>query len=333
MRSITSWPKDQLCLSYSERMTAVKAVEHAFASTLESLKVDIGLVDMLKSIYVPLVAWLVWRKKQQDTPLVVGLNGAQGAGKSTLFNLIEVIMTEAFNLNVVGFSIDDLYKTYAQRIELANLIHPLLQTRGVPGTHDVELGISIINSLKNSQQGEVTRIPIFDKSIDDRCPETSWQEWSGKADIIILEGWCVGAKPQPDYMLKSPINKLELEEDPKGIWRTQVNNKLASTYQTLFEQLEVLIMLKVPSMERVFQWRSLQERKLAERVKYIYDTQQPTEHLRIMNDSQIQRFIQHYERLTCYMLEEMPSRADITLCLNDNHKICQIDVNNPLELD
>ena len=94
--------------------------------------------------------------------------------------------------------------------------------------------------------------------------------------------------------------------------------------------IEVLIMLKVPSMDSVFEWRSLQEKKLAERVKYIYDTQQPTEHLRIMNEEQIKRFIQHYERLTQLMLEEMPDRADVTLFLNDNHKISDIQINNPL---
>lgn len=331
MGVITRWPQDQLCLSYREREDAVAAVEKAFASTLESLKVDIGLVDMFEAIYVPLGAWLTCRKRQKDGPLVIGINGAQGAGKSTLFNLLEVILTEGFALKVVGFSIDDLYKTYDERVELSETIHPLLRTRGVPGTHDVGLGVEILNSLKNGTDSTVTKIPVFDKSTDDRCQAAVWQEWIGPADVIVLEGWCVGADPQDAEAMVPPINSLEKEKDPNGAWREYVNAQLAGPYRELFSMIEVLVMLKVPSMDAVFEWRSLQEKKLAERVKYIYDTQQPTEHLRIMDEEQIKRFIQHYERLTRHMLEEMPSRADVTLCLNENHKIADIKINQPLQ--
>ncbi|MDO6515051.1 MULTISPECIES: hypothetical protein [unclassified Neptuniibacter] len=331
MSVLTRWPQDQLCLSDQERKDAVDAVEKAFASTLESLKVDIGLVDMFEAIYVPLGAWLACRKRQKTGPLVIGINGAQGAGKSTLFNLLEVILTEGFNFKVVGFSIDDLYKTYDERVELSETVHPLLRTRGVPGTHDVELGIEILNSLKNSDEHTVTKIPVFDKSTDDRCQAAVWQEWVGPADIIVFEGWCVGADPQKPDALLEPINELERDKDPSGLWRDYVNAQLSGVYQDLFSMIEVLIMLKVPSMDAVFEWRSLQEKKLAERVKYIYDTQQPTEHLRIMNEEQIKSFIQHYERLTRHMLEEMPDRADISLFLNKNHKISEIRINSPLK--
>ncbi|MGH1462979.1 MAG: hypothetical protein ACRBB6_13195 [Neptuniibacter sp.] len=331
MSVITQWPQDQLCLSFRERQDAVAAVEKAFASTLESLKVDIGLVDMFEAIYVPLGAWLACRKRQSDKPLVIGINGAQGAGKSTLFNLLEVILTDGFDLKVVGFSIDDLYKTHSERVQLSETVHPLLKTRGVPGTHDVDLGIEILNSLKNSKEDSVTKIPVFDKSTDDRCSAAVWQEWVGPADVIVFEGWCVGALPQLSEQLQNPINELERDEDPDGAWRNYVNEQLSGIYQELFSMIEVLIMLKVPSMESVFEWRSLQEKKLTDRVKYIYDTQQPTEHLRIMDEEQIKRFIQHYERLTQQMLDEMPERADITLFLNENHKISDIQINNPLD--
>ncbi len=331
MSVLTHWPDEQLCLSYKERRFAVEAVEKAFASTLESLKVDIGLVEMFESIYVPLGAWLARRKQLQPGPLVVGINGAQGAGKSTLFNLLEVILTEGFNLRVVGFSIDDLYKTRAEREEIGKRVHPLLQTRGVPGTHDVHLGIDILNALKSCDENSVTKIPVFDKSIDDRCPAEVWQEWLGPADVIVIEGWCVGAEPQQADDLAQPINELEQSEDADGAWRAHVNAQLAADYRDLFAMIDVLLMLKVPSMDAVFEWRSLQEKKLAERVKYIYDTQQPTDHLRIMDEGEIKRFIQHYERLTRHMLEEMPDRADVTLLLNDNHKIYDIQINRPLE--
>jgi len=331
MNLLTQWPGEQLCGSYRDRQQVVRAVEKAFASTLQSLQIDLGLVDLLEQIYVPLGAWLVRRKQNQQGPLVVGVNGAQGAGKSTLFNLLESILCDGFGLRVVGFSIDDLYKTHEARVQLGQQVHPLLATRGVPGTHDIQLGIDILNSLRSSDEQTVTKIPVFDKSTDDRCPSAVWQEWVGPADIIIFEGWCVGALPQDDEQLAHPINALEQEEDPDGAWRNHVNNQLRQSYGELNGLLDVLLMLKVPSMDAVFEWRSLQEQKLAERVKYFSDTQQPTDHLRIMDEQQIKRFIQHYERLTRHMLDEMPARADITMMLNENHKISEIQINSPLE--
>ncbi len=332
MSLLTRWPKEQLCLSVEERKRAVQAVEHAFASTLQTLQVDIGLKDLLEEIYVPLGAWLVAHQQRKTSgPLVVGINGAQGSGKSTLFNLLEVILEEGFGLRVIGFSIDDLYKTRAERERLAEQVHPLMRTRGVPGTHDVELGIELLDSLLNAGPDTLTKIPVFDKSIDDRCPPTVWQEWSGPVDVIVFEGWCVGARPQSEQELAPPVNALEREEDPQGIWRRHVNAQLAGPYQELFSRLDVLLMLRVPSMQSVYEWRALQEKKLVERVRYIYDTQQPTDHLRIMNEAEIERFIAHYERLTRAMLEDLPERVDVTLYLNENHKVREIRINHPLE--
>ncbi|WP_432696611.1 hypothetical protein ACQUQP_19050 [Marinobacterium sp. YM272] len=327
MSLLTRWPREQLALTAEERGQALQAVEQAFAPTLKSLEVDIGLKELFEHVYVPLAAWLVERQRGQDKPLVIGINGAQGAGKSTLFNLLEVIMEEGFGLRVVGFSIDDLYKTRAEREELARQVHPLMKTRGVPGTHDVELGIELLQSLVNAGAETLTKIPVFDKSIDDRCPPTVWQEWLGPADVIVFEGWCVGAQAQTEEELAEAVNQLEQDEDPDGTWRRYVNEQLAGPYQRLFEQLDLLLMLKVPSMQAVYQWRAQQEEKLADRMRYIYDTQQPTSHLRIMNPSEIQRFIAHYERLTRAMLAELPGQVDICLDLNENHKISDILIN------
>lgn len=329
MSVLTSWPKEHLCFTRAVRQRAVKSVESAFASTLKSLKVDIGLVEQLEAIYVPLGAWLYKKRCGQAAPLIVGINGAQGAGKSTLFNLLEVTLTEGFGLRVVGFSMDDLYRTQEDRAQLAEEIHPLLQTRGVPGTHDVELGIALLQALKQTDEGQVIKIPVFDKSIDDRCPESVWEEHVGAVDVVVLDGWCLGALPQAEQDLAEPINKLEAEEDREGIWRRYVNQQLQGPYAELFSMLDVLIMLKVPSMESVFEWRCLQEKKLVERVRYLDRTQQPTESLRMMSEAQIKRFIMHFERLTRDMLERTPERADICMHLNENHKICRIQVNSP----
>lgn len=330
MSVLTSWPSDQLCLSAAERSRAVAAVEEAFSSTLETLKVDIGLVEMLQSIYVPLGAWLYQQRLERDGPLVVGINGAQGAGKSTLFTLLEVTLAQGFDQRVVGFSLDDLYKTRADRVQMAQQVHPLFQTRGVPGTHDVELGIELLHQLRQARPGQVTKIPVFDKSIDDRCPESVWQEWLGPVDVVVLDGWCLGAESQTEAELETPINALEAEEDGDGRWRRYVNQQLEGPYRQLFDEVDLLLMLKVPSMASVFEWRTLQEKKLAERVRFLEQSERRREPLRIMDEAAIRRFIMHYERLTRNMLERMPNSADVTLHLNDNHKIHQIQINRPI---
>lgn len=311
------WPSDRIALTPAEQRRIVERIEPVFKERLRTMQIDESLLHALEKIYVPLAAWAA--QKKTDQPLVLGINGAQGSGKSTTFELLKLILGKAFGLRVEGFSIDDLYKTRAEREELARTVHPLLITRGVPGTHDTELGLRTLDTLKTLSKDRSAALPAFDKAVDDRKPKQEWPRCRGPVDIIILEGWCVGACPQPEEALAQPVNALEAEEDPDGTWRRYVNGQLAGDYERLFAELDALIMLKVPSMESVFEWRSLQERKLAEARR-----QEPGENLRLMDDRALERFIMHYERLTRYMLEEMPGRADVTLFLNEQHQIHQI---------
>ncbi len=194
---------------------------------------------------------------------MLGVTGAQGSGKSTLREFVAVLLRQCYGYRVADFSIDDLYLTQAERHQLAASIHPLLKTRGAPGTHDIELVLSLIDQLSTATPKTVTRIPSFDKALDDRRPERDWPTFEGAADIIILEGWCLGAKPQAESDLTRPVNDLEAAEDPDGTWRRYVNAQLAEVYSRLFARLNRLIMLKVPNMESVYRWRGVQEMKLA----------------------------------------------------------------------
>ncbi len=135
--------------------------------------------------------------------------------------------------------------------------------------------------------------------------------------MVLFEGWCVGARPQPEAELDKPINSLEAEEDKDARWRRYVNEQLAASYKQLFGRLDLLIMLKIPSFESVYEWRSLQERKLAASA-----ADKTASH--VMDEATLQRFIMHYERLTRYMLAEMPQRADIVLKLNSDHTIEEV---------
>jgi D-glycerate 3-kinase len=213
---------------------------------------------------------------------------------------------------VATLSIDDLYLTRTQRQQLADTVHPLLQTRGVPATHDVALGVHILHQLQHASANTPIHIPIFDKARDDRLTQTRCQH--GKVDIVLFEGWCVGTPPQPKQYLLTPINQLEAEDDPLGIWRKYVNQQLVEVYPALFASIQHLIVLQAPSFECVYGWRRLQEQKLA--AKHVNDKTSG-----VMNDAQLQRFIMYYERLSRFNLEVLPAQAWAVLALNVEHRI------------
>ena len=266
--------------------------------------------------YIPLAQLIADKKGSDDTPLTAGINGAQGTGKSTLSALLALTLEHNHNLNTAVISIDDIYLTKQERMSLGTNIHPLFKTRGVPGTHDVELGINLLRKLRSNKS---VQLPIFNKAIDDRASKEEWVEHSNPVDVILFEGWCVGAIPQTSNSLAEACNELERAEDPDAKWRTYVNDQLQEHYSELFNLLDMLVMLKAPNFECVYEWRSLQEEKL--RIKQEKSPNNSTTD--IMNPSQIKRFIMHYERLTRWMLEEMPQRADYVLELTPEHNIKQ----------
>ncbi|UTF59988.1 phosphoribulokinase [Gilvimarinus sp. DA14] len=274
------------------------------------------LAQSLCALYQPLAAHCASARGKGT--YVVGVNGAQGTGKSTAASILKVLLEAVYGLNVCALSIDDLYLSRAARAELARDTHPLLATRGVPGTHNLPLALETFTQLKKAGAQQLTPIPRFDKSQDDCVSRELWDTVQGRPDIIIFEGWCVGARAQRSSDLQTPINALEKEEDIDGHWRRYVNDALAD-YQALFAQIDLLVMLKAPSFTQVLEWRQLQEQKLRDSL-----TDAQLQHSRVMSAAQIERFIAHYERLTRWMLSEMPARANIVLELAENHQVAAI---------
>ena len=265
--------------------------------------------------FVPLVDLIANRALDSEQTLYVGINGAQGTGKTTLGKLL-VTLLSAREFRVANFSIDDFYLTQSERNQLAESQHPLLATRGVPGTHDISLLMTKFEELKNLKAEQVCELPRFNKAIDDRCGTEDWQKLIGPIDAVILEGWFVGAPPQATRDIELPINALEKTEDADGSWRKYANYQLAAQYQSAFDQLDLLIMLKAPSFKQVSEWRSLQEEKL----KKIGPIDSPG----IMDEEQLARFIQHYERLTRHCLEYLPVKADVLFDLDTDHRIAGV---------
>lgn len=280
-------------------------------------KIGEELLTQLSELYIPLSRRLAsWHK---DKPIVIGINGAPGSGKSTLNKILKILLHNGFNKSVVTLSIDDLYLSRKRREELAREVHPLLKVRGVPGTHDVALAETILSTLLEPDALLPISIPVFDKASDDLLPQQHWTTIETPVDIILFEGWCVGARPQHTDELDTDLNELERTEDADGIWRGYVNEQLLGPYQSLFGYIDHMIMLKVPDMESVLAWRQLQEEKLA-----LHCAEQAVSPQKIMSSTEISRFLMHYERTLRNLIEEMPYRADILLELNRAHQIDRI---------
>jgi D-glycerate 3-kinase len=242
--------------------------------------------------------------------LIVGICGTQASGKSTASaQVVEHLTDEGLNIGMIG--LDDLYLGRSTRAELAAHVHPLFATRGPPGTHDVALGLTVLDAVR---RGDAVRLPRFDKRADEPVAEADWQMLAAKADVLLFEGWCVGARPQTDAELMEPTNALEREEDPEGVWRRAYNAHLAGPTGELFARIDRLIYLRPPGFEIVRTWRSQQERA------YIA-TDRPEGAPAAMSDDQLLRFIAHYERMTRHMIATMPDYADMVIALDADRAV------------
>ena len=207
-------------------------------------------------------------------------------------------------------------KLLNERKKMSKKISTLFLTRGVPGTHDTKMLLQCIKNLKNNKFKKIN-IPKFDKSIDDRLQKKKWLKVKKKPNIVIFEGWCVGATAQKNKDLNIPINKLEKHKDKKKIWRLRVNLELKKNYKKIFNLIDKLIFLKVPSFKYVFKWRLLQEKKLRITGKGN----------KTMNDKQIKNFIMYYERITKHMLKTLPKKADTVISIDKKHRLKSIKFN------
>jgi D-glycerate 3-kinase len=243
---------------------------------------------------------------------VIGLSGLQGSGKSTLAGQV-VSLAQSRGIYALTMSIDDFYLGRAARKALARVVHPLLVTRGVPGTHDVPLVNFTLDALRNASPEKPARIPRFDKGTDTRMPPSRWRHVKHAPRFVILEGWCVGVPPQTDAELKHPINDLERNEDPDGTWRKWVNDQLKRNYVPLWKRFDELAILQAPSFDVVLNWRDEQERALRKR-------HAP----RAQTTAQLKRFLQHYERLSRQALKKLPALADLRLVLDSKRGVRRI---------
>lgn len=286
--------------------------DHRLREFLSAHRLPAEFRSTAERYFLPLARGLPDYRGDKKT-LFLGINGAQGTGKSTLADFLRVVTASLFAWTVAVLSIDDFYYTRKERKTLKDEVHPLLMVRGVPGTHDTEMLRRCIEQLRAAGSSDEVPLPRFDKSIDDRADASTWPIVCGPVDLIILEGWCVGTKAQETVELEQAINQLERNEDPDGTWRNYVNDQLNKRYASIFDDLDKLVFMQAPGFDAILRWRLEQEEKLAATSSQAASA--------LMNREQVTRFVQFFERLTRANLATLPDTADIVFTLDETHAV------------
>lgn len=282
------------------------------ARFLDDQRLPASYLATASRYFDPLARQIAGERSRVGRTLRVALNGSQGSGKSTLSAYLGEALREDLGLSAVVLSIDDFYLTKAERAALAESVHPLLATRGVPGTHDMALLRDTLDGLAALATGTMA-VPRFVKAEDDRAPPSQWTEVAAPVDVIILEGWCLGAHAETDAELTAPVNALERDEDAHGLWRRYVNDRLARDYEPLYPLFDLWVMLAAPDFARVLSWRQEQEEKLSARTG--------GEGAGLMDAARLRRFVAHYERHTRQCLRDLPARVDVLYRLDEKRRI------------
>ena len=234
--------------------------------------------------------------------------GSQGSGKSSLSKLIKLYLEKFCYKSVVIISMDDFYLSKSQRAQLSKNIHPLFLTRGVPGTHDLELMNKKIKQILNKEFP--IYLPIFDKVSDSR--KRTYKKIL-KADVVIFEGWCAGSQPVDQNYLQKNFNNLEKHKDKNFIWRNSYN-KYLNEYQKLFSQFNFFIYFQFNQWDHVLNWKYKQELELRDKKKDLG------------LKKYLREFIQYYEKVSKWMHLKVPKYCNILIKLDAHQKIKSINL-------
>ncbi|MDJ0844773.1 glycerate kinase [Crocosphaera sp.] len=218
---------------------------------------SLDIMSLLWKLWLPLAIQLSEKKNQQKTPLIQGFLGVQGTGKTTLCNILCIILKQ-LEYTSITLSIDDFYKTYSERQKLKE-IDPRFIWRGPPGTHDVELAINTLNQLKDPRYLQPISVPRFDKSLWNGQGDRIKPDIINKSDIILFEGWFLGVQPIKKTKFNDAPLPIKTQEDRQ--FAQDVNEKLKA-YLPLWEKLDRLIILYPEDYHLSKQWRKQAEQKM-----------------------------------------------------------------------
>jgi D-glycerate 3-kinase len=214
----------------------------------------------LWQLWLPVSLQMIAEQQRLDHPLIQGIVGAQGAGKTTLSQLLQRLLT-GLGYPTLSLSIDDFYKTFAERQALQQQ-DPRLIWRGPPGTHDLDLAIQVLRQLRESSDQPIA-IPRFDKTAHHGAGDRSGlTEFAQGNKIILFEGWFIGTRPLPPERFAQAPAPIDSEADRQ--FARDMNLGLRA-YQPLWCQLDRLMVLDLADYQSSYQWRTQAEQAALER--------------------------------------------------------------------
>ena len=284
------------------RIQLFKAVYSDFVKLCQQLKLETALNETLWDLWLPLAIQIADWRKQQTQPLIQGFLGGQGTGKTTLTAILTLILSH-LGYQTVSLSLDDLYLTYADR-QLLQSQDPRLARRGPPGTHDLKLGLQVLTQLK--QNNQTVDIPRFDKSLWNGAGDRTQSEAILTADIVLFEGWFVGARPINSALFKTAPAPILTELD--RAFAQDMNARLRD-YLPLWQQIDRLIVLYVSDYQLSKQWRKQAEHQMIAQGK-------PG-----MSDAEIDEFVEYFWRSLHPKLFITPliQACDLVIEINSDH--------------
>lgn len=259
------------------------------------------------NLWLPLAIQLADERAALGRPLIQGILGGQGTGKTTLTVLLTWILA-ALGYRVCGISIDDLYKTYSERQQLQQF-DPRLRWRGPPGTHDVTLGLSVLKQLRAAEPGQPIAIPRFDKSLWNGAGDRTMPEQVSNIDIVLFEGWFVGARPVDPSVFDHAPEPIITKRDRQ--FARDINEALRD-YLPLWEQLDRLMVLAPVDYRLSQEWRRQAEQQMKASGKTG------------MSDAEIDEFVIYFWRslhpdLFIAPLCQQPGYADFVIEIDASH--------------
>lgn len=267
-------------------------------------------LETLWNLWLPLTIQLADLRKKQDYPLIQGILGGQGTGKTTLTNVLDLLL-QKLGYSSVGISIDDIYKTYAERQALLKQDSRLIW-RGPPGTHDVQLGIKVLDDLRYSNQP--VAIPRFDKSLHNGNGDRIEPQLIDNVEIIFFEGWFVGAIPVDENVFLNPPFPIITSEDIK--FAQDINEQLKQ-YLPLWQRLDRLMILYPLDYHFSLQWRKDAEHKMIAKGKSG------------MSDQEIEEFVYYFWKslhpeLFINPLTKNSELTDLVIEIKEDHSLGKI---------
>lgn len=232
-------------------------------------------------------------------PYLFGISGGQGAGKSTLCDGLAARLS-ANGLKTIILGLDDFYLPKSARQKLARDISPLCAVRGVPGTHDIALMRRTIDRLMQAEANTQTPLPRFSKSHDEQVSEQDWPLASGRPDVILIEGWCVGGRA--DFLQNTAPTAWEQANDPHGIWKSWTLNH-AAPYEAIWDLCADFMLLRHSDFDAVIdsRWQQEQGNAAASGV------------WQFASRDEVAAFCAHYESWTKAIWQHLPARARFNL--------------------